>query len=62
MGDALTEFFPAGPRERQFRSDFPKSAPQRRGAAQKPERTMMPTARKCYIVLRAPALLRKDSL
>ncbi len=32
-----------------------------RDAAQEPEKTMMPTARKCYIVLRAIALWRKDS-
>jgi len=31
-------------------------------AAQEREKSMMPTAPKCYIVLRATALLRKDSL
>jgi len=31
-------------------------------AAQGREMSMMPSARKCYIVLRATAFLRKDSL
>jgi hypothetical protein len=31
-------------------------------AIKKPEKSMMPTVRKCYIVLRATAFLRKDSL
>jgi hypothetical protein len=31
-------------------------------AAKKPEKSLMPIARKCYIVLRATAFLRKDSL
>jgi hypothetical protein len=31
-------------------------------ATKKAEKSMMPTVRKCYIVLRATAVLRKDSL
>jgi hypothetical protein len=31
-------------------------------AAQEREKSMMPSALKCYIVLRATAFLRKDSL
>jgi len=30
--------------------------------AQETQKTMMPTARKCYIVLRASAIFRKDAL
>ncbi len=37
-------------------------APHSLDAAKESEKTVMPTARKCYIVLRANALLRKDSL
>jgi hypothetical protein len=36
--------------------------PPRDDADQKAKKSMMPTARKCYIVLRATAFLRKDSL
>src|SRR5258708_5027303 len=60
MGILLKESFPAGPREHPFRSEWAKSAGHSQDAAQEAEKTMMPTARKCYIVLRAPALLRKD--
>jgi hypothetical protein len=38
------------------------AAPQYHDAAQEPEKTMMPTARKCYIVLPTTAFLRKDAL
>jgi len=41
---------------------MPVEPPHSHDAAQESEKTMMPTARKCYIVLRAAALLRKDSL
>ncbi len=55
-------FSPAGPRARRFRSDLSGSrgVPHKRG--QEAEKTMMPIDRKCYIVLRATASLRKDSL
>jgi len=38
------------------------AAPHFHATAQEREKSLMPTARKCYIVLRATALLRKDSL
>jgi hypothetical protein len=38
------------------------AAPRYYDAVQQSKKSLMPTARKCYIVLRAPACLRKDSL
>jgi hypothetical protein len=62
MGNSWMAFSRAAPRERQFRSDRPAPVPHSHAAAQEAEKTMMPTVRKCYIVRRATALWRKDSL
>ena len=62
MGILLKGSFRAEPREHPFRNDLAESARHSQDAEQEAEKTMMPTARKCYIVLRANALLRKDSL
>ena len=40
----------------------PNHAPHSHDAAEKPEKTMMPSAGKCYIVLRAIVMWRKDAL
>lgn len=41
---------------------YSNAAPHFHAAAQEREKSLMPIARKCYIVLRATAFLRKDSL
>jgi hypothetical protein len=38
------------------------AAPRYHDAVPHPQKTMMPTTLKCYIVLRATAFLRKESL
>src|SRR5260370_3064741 len=60
MGILLKESFPAGPREHPFRTDLAESARRSQDAAHEAEKTVLPTPRHCYIVLRATALLRKD--
>jgi hypothetical protein len=63
MVDSLKGFFRAGRREHLFCSDHPLDyAPHSHDAALEPEKTMMPSARKCYIVLRATLMWRKDAL
>ena len=56
------EFYPAGLREHRFQIDLPESRAEPHEAVQEAKKTMMPIARKCYIVLRATTFLRKDSL
>jgi len=56
------EYFPAEPRAPRFLSDLAELQGCFREIARKAEKTMMLTFRKCYIVLRTVAFLRKDSL
>ncbi len=56
------EYFPAEPRAPRFLSDLAELQVCLCEIAQKAEKTMMLTSRKCYIVLRTVAFLRKDSL
>ena len=61
MDNSLVVFSRAEPRGRRFRSDRLRTIPLSQGAAPQSEKTMLPIARKCYIVLRAIAFSRKDS-
>jgi hypothetical protein len=62
MGNSLTEFLQAGPHGRQFHSELAAPVPRSRNVKADPQKSMMPTAGKCYIVLRTFAFSRKDSL
>jgi hypothetical protein len=63
MANSLKGFSPARPHgHRSHSNHLPNHAPHFPDAAEEPEKTMMPSIRKCYIVLRATAMWRKGAL